>query len=425
MITSGNSFKLPLCYVFLEDTKYMTILTRQERERLVLELYYNQGKTYREIAKAARISPRDIGIILNKVIEEKVEGSKEEQGNINSKNHNQENKQHLSISAQAYKLFSDRKTPLEVAIALNLGESEATKFYKEYWKLKQLHNLNIVYEETKGDIKPFLKLYKLAKAKGMSVKQVVNLLAIANNDLSSIEERFKRLRNDTSILGFRKHTLERNLYQLNNQIATTANLLNSFHMSCKRERIEIENLYNERAKLESVVTEFKNNNEEYLDKIKQTAEEKVKDVLNERKILLQLATASVIESLRINPELCNFALYNISNSTATTYGSNYLSLMLLGRQQQHQQQSFNDIYTALILEEAEKLYNKLMTELTNSFITAAAAAMRTMSSLPLPLSSSNNGQKLNYENDTYQTKETRCNNNQPQIYNGNQEQANE
>jgi hypothetical protein len=85
MITSGNSFKLPLCYVFLEDTKYMTILTRQERERLVLELYYNQGKTYREIAKAARISPRDIGIILNKVIEEKVEGSKEEQGNINSR----------------------------------------------------------------------------------------------------------------------------------------------------------------------------------------------------------------------------------------------------------------------------------------------------------------------------------------------------
>jgi hypothetical protein len=50
--------------------------------------------------------------------------------------------------------------------------------------------------------------------------------------------------------------------------------------------------------------------------------------------------------------------------------------------------------------------------------------MKAISSLPLPLSSSNNGQKLNYENDTYQTKETRCNN-QPQIYNGNQEQANE
>ena len=115
----------------------------------------------------ARISLRDIGVILNKTIEEKTERVKQEQDNINSKNHNQENEQRLSISAQAYKLFSDRKTPLEVAIALNLRESEATKFYKEYWKLKQLHNLMIVYEEIKGDIEPFLKLYRLSKAKGM------------------------------------------------------------------------------------------------------------------------------------------------------------------------------------------------------------------------------------------------------------------
>jgi hypothetical protein len=35
---------------------------------------------------------------------------------------------------------------------------------------------------------------------------------------------------------------------------------------------------------------------------------------------------------------------------------------------QHQQ-SFNDTYTALILEEAEKLYNELITKLTNSVIT--------------------------------------------------------
>jgi hypothetical protein len=46
----NNSFKLPIYYIFLEDTKYMMILTRQERQRLVLELY-NHGKTIREIAK--------------------------------------------------------------------------------------------------------------------------------------------------------------------------------------------------------------------------------------------------------------------------------------------------------------------------------------------------------------------------------------
>jgi hypothetical protein len=203
-----------------------------------------------KISKEARIFPRDIGFILNKVIEEKkTEGLKEEQDNINSNNHNQENEQRLSISAQAYKLFSDRKTPLEVAIELNLGESEATKFYREYWRLKQLHNLNMVYEDVKGDIEPFLRLYRLSKAKGIGVKQVVNLLAIANNDLPAIEERFKKLRNEITMLQFQKHIDERTLYQLNNQTAATTKLLSSFRISCGRERREIEtlNVHNSRC----------------------------------------------------------------------------------------------------------------------------------------------------------------------------------
>jgi uncharacterized protein YeaO (DUF488 family) len=67
-------------------------------------------------------------------------------------------------------------------------------------------------------------------------------------------------------------------------------------------------------------------------------------------------------------------LYDNSNNTTISYGSNYPSLILSGRQS-HQQQSFNefnDRYTALILEEAEKLYNELTTELTDRIIAATA-----------------------------------------------------
>jgi cytidylate kinase len=149
-----------LCFdhnIFLEDTN-LTTLTRQERERLVLDLY-NQGKTIREIAKEARMSFRDIKVILDKTLKEKTQASKEQrQDNNNGVVENNQQEPHLSLAAKAYKLFSERKTPLEVAIALNVRESEATKFYKEYWKLKNLHNLNMVYEELKGDIEPFLKL---------------------------------------------------------------------------------------------------------------------------------------------------------------------------------------------------------------------------------------------------------------------------
>jgi hypothetical protein len=238
----------------------------------------------------------------------------------------------------------------------------------------------MVYEEVNGDIAPFLRLYRLSKSKGMDVKQVVNLLAIANDDLPALEKQIKRLRNDISALQFQKSIDKRSLDQLNNQIASTTKLLTSFRISCIRERRKIENIYNEKTGLANLVTQFKNNNEEYLNKIKQAAEEKVKDVLTSGKLLLKFAALSVIESVRSNPELYNFISYSTSvETTATTYGSNYLSLMSSERKQQ--QQSFNNIYTALILEETEKLYNKLMTELTNRVI-AATASVRTIRTSP-------------------------------------------
>jgi hypothetical protein len=92
--------------------------------------------------------------------------------------------------------------------------------------------------------------------------------------------------------------------------------------------------------------------------------------------------------LRSNSELYNFIMYdNSNNNTSISYGSNYPSLMLSESQEQQQQQSFNDAYTSLILEESEKLYNKLTTELTNKVITATATIRD--SSLLLPAYNNN------------------------------------
>jgi DNA-binding NarL/FixJ family response regulator len=42
------------------------VLTNKQREKLVLDLY-NEGKTIKEIAKEAKMSFRDIGVILKEV----------------------------------------------------------------------------------------------------------------------------------------------------------------------------------------------------------------------------------------------------------------------------------------------------------------------------------------------------------------------
>jgi transposase len=42
------------------------VLSRDEKERLVLDLYYNKGCTYRDIAKELKISPNQISDIIKK-----------------------------------------------------------------------------------------------------------------------------------------------------------------------------------------------------------------------------------------------------------------------------------------------------------------------------------------------------------------------
>ena len=71
-----------------------------------------------------------------------------------------------------------------------------TRYYKEYLKLNQSHGLYLAYEETEGKIEPFLKLYELSKTADMGTKQVVNLLAIANNDLPALENKYHRLKTE-------------------------------------------------------------------------------------------------------------------------------------------------------------------------------------------------------------------------------------
>src|SRR2546425_6338475 len=156
----------------------MQRLTREEREARVLDMYYNQRKTYREIAKQERMCPRDIGLIVNK------------------ESKNVESKQSLSKDSQAYKMFSEGKSPMEVAITLDLREPEVTQLYKESWNLKQIHDLNKIYLETNGDLASFVNLYKLAKAEGMKIKHVIWLLNVANKGLSELDLRYYNLKSE-------------------------------------------------------------------------------------------------------------------------------------------------------------------------------------------------------------------------------------
>src|SRR5215203_3643507 len=122
-------------------------LSREEKERRVIDLY-SQGKTTREIIKELRVSPNYVSAILKK---------EEEKNNSIVTNNQQQSSS--SLATRSYELFSNKKTPLQVAIALNIRQSEAAKYYREYWKLRGLQMLDSLYIKTNGKLWSFWKLY--------------------------------------------------------------------------------------------------------------------------------------------------------------------------------------------------------------------------------------------------------------------------
>jgi orotate phosphoribosyltransferase-like protein len=88
--------------------------TYNEREKKVLELY-DQAKSTREIAKELRMSLRDIGFILKKGQVNHGIATIMDDGN-NSSSSSSSSKPAIGKATQAYKLFTERKKPVEVAI---------------------------------------------------------------------------------------------------------------------------------------------------------------------------------------------------------------------------------------------------------------------------------------------------------------------
>ena len=176
------------------------VLSRQERKAHVLDLHFNQNKNYREIAKIEKMSLRDIGEIINNARNEK------------------ERQEHKSLAVQAYDKFSKGKTPLQVAIDLNIGERQATQYYAEYLKLIGLEDITNIYLEFKGDVSYFVSLCKAAEAAKMGVSQVVEVLKIANNYLPGVQHSYELLRKRNNTMESNLRTAAKEFQNLSNQI---------------------------------------------------------------------------------------------------------------------------------------------------------------------------------------------------------------
>jgi predicted transcriptional regulator len=148
-------------------------MDKKQKEALVLALL-EKGETYRSIARQAGVSPNTIKAIANKAGLDEC----------------------TSLSSRAFELYIQQKTPVEVAIALNLEADKAIQYYHDYFKLLGITEFTRVYLQVKDDPNQFVNLFKLTQNSGMGNTEVAELLKIANGHLPRVRLEYNRLQEE-------------------------------------------------------------------------------------------------------------------------------------------------------------------------------------------------------------------------------------
>jgi hypothetical protein len=247
------------------------MLNNVEKEKLVIDLYYNQRKNVRQIAQEARISFRGIAAIINKKEEAadvNGDGSGNGNGIIAIDNQQQQlgngSSQSNQKSTQAYKLFSEAKKPVEVAIQLSLSEKEATRYYTEYWRLKRLYSLCHIYQESKGNLSYILKLFRLAKRQGITADNIewfVNMVNIGTYNIPDLQRQYVKLQDEVQVIDHQKVVSKAELDNMNNRVSILCRTMYQLSATCNNKRNEIAYLKIRSQELEGYVRGLENHNQ--------------------------------------------------------------------------------------------------------------------------------------------------------------------
>jgi predicted nucleic acid-binding Zn-ribbon protein len=124
-------------------------------------------------------------------------------------------------ATKAYKLYDERKKPVEVAIELGLSEKEATRYYKEYWRLNHLYKLYQVYIEVEHSLPSFLKLHKALKKRGLNPNNVewfADAIETGAIKIPEIQKQYAKIKDDIEAIDYKKTMAKYQLDEMNNQI---------------------------------------------------------------------------------------------------------------------------------------------------------------------------------------------------------------
>ena len=296
-----------------------------------------KGESYRDIAQKANVSPNTIKAISNRA------GFDET----------------TSISSRAFELYVQQKTPVEVAIALNLEAEKAINHYHQYFMLLGITEFTKAYLQVKDNPWPFVNLVKLTQNSRMKDSEVLELLKIANGYLPRVRLEYDRLEAELNSLEAKKLNLFNEHQRQCDEISNLHTEIDCLQSVLGKLRHEEATLNQQKERTENVVKNLRKDNE--ICKFKQMVKQEIENnVLQQQpRSLLRIAIASIFESQRKNSEKLLALYYNTSPTLSV---EQLLSQALISENQSDPTQFAhnNDSLENLILDEAEQCYNRIV-----------------------------------------------------------------
>ncbi len=350
-------------------------LNRQETEDYVIDLYYNQKKTIREIQKIVRKSPRDLSFILNKVEPERSS---------------------LSESSRAYQLFKEGRNLIDIATLLNLREKEVTEYYSEFWNLNGMYALNQIYEEINAEgILSIVGLHRRMKEECLSPQQVSRILKTT----LTLERKNIDLEGEQARLEVSNKQAARTFQQLTDSIQNDHMTLEENYSVIGQQKHEIFSLNKEKTRLENIINSIQLNSETCV-KIKQIVKQEIEGIVSNPRMLLRIALASLFESSRKYPGKFQTLYYNMPSHFSV---EQILSQSSISQTSQYRYSENED--EKLLLDEAEQSYSRIVNAITNTCINEMPNNIESSSQiLQVP---DVNDNRLSSVEDTYKILDTR------------------
>jgi DNA-binding CsgD family transcriptional regulator len=183
----------------------MDWLSKAEKEEIVIQLY-KENKSFREIATLMHMSFRDISAITKKVELQAAQERGYAAKDIEPK----------SRESQALKMFSEGRSPVEVAIRLDLAVDRVRAIYREYWELTGRFELAQIYDEARSDLGGLLGLYKIVKDLEMQEQDIKKVFELAKyNQLEILQWKVQYLTEEVNMLEFQKAKATSDILKLN------------------------------------------------------------------------------------------------------------------------------------------------------------------------------------------------------------------